>query len=126
MWCNSPRMASQNANAIEVLPVPLAPRNNHADEYGASANFARIFLGLSRPTNSESECGLYFSDNPENNIPGMSELVLSLGMLSKRLTIAPFPLSFPLVLRINCECNRRTFERLMRQRLEVWSRHVGP
>src|SRR5258708_2575939 len=44
IWCNSPRMASQNARAIEVLPVPLGPTNNHADGYGASANLLRILL----------------------------------------------------------------------------------
>src|SRR6266699_5339912 len=63
MWCISPRIASQNARAIEVLPTPGGPTKSQADGYGASANLARIFFGFSSPTNSANECGRYFSDS---------------------------------------------------------------
>src|SRR5258706_7992713 len=47
-------MASHNASAMEVLPVPDGPTNKKAAfGNGFAANFASTFLGLSRPKQGE-------------------------------------------------------------------------
>src|SRR5260370_25764190 len=80
-------MASHNAIAIVVLPVPGGPMKRHAEGYGASANLARIFLGRSKPTKSANVCGLYFSVR----LAGKAIAVCAPGKLSNRLM---FRLSF--------------------------------
>src|ERR1700733_11176396 len=54
-------MATASASAIEVLPTPGGPTNNHAEEYGAAANLLNIRFGFSKPTNSVRFRGRYFS-----------------------------------------------------------------
>src|ERR1700751_147439 len=61
MWCSSPAICLHRAWAMLVLPTPGGPTKSHAEGYGFAANFARIFLGFSSPTNSAVECGLYLS-----------------------------------------------------------------
>src|SRR3984957_11077582 len=63
MWCSSPRIASHNARAIEVLPVPLGPTNKKAAfGNGLAANLLSTFFALSSPTKSSNLCGRYFSE----------------------------------------------------------------